>query len=410
MVSGEKHIALTLETPSSITVAGFVPVVFLTAYCGLLFFVGLGARDLNSSHEARAAQNAQMIISEGNWGLPRLFDQHLELQKPPLYYWLVALCGLAFGGQVDAWAVRLPAAGSALGCVLFLYYLGRRCGRPRAGLLAALILATSLHFTWLAHVGRIDMPLTLMVTLCSGSFYLAMNSATTDMRRRVWPWYVLAYVSVALGILLKGPIALVLAAVILAPFALVLRRPALNLWDGSPQPSVGSDGSGEPSHIERQRPLDGALRSLWWGVPLMLLIAAPWFIWANGRTNNQIWEVFFWYHNLERGLGGSETLASHSTWFYLPRMLVDLFPWSLGLVPAAWYFWRRVGWRQDREACFGAVWFLSVLVPVVVHELQARGLFVAGLSGPRAVSGLRGGPILATTKIAFRLPFPCTRG
>src|SRR5579871_793133 len=93
--------------------------LLLSALCGVLFFHGLGDRDLHSSHEARAAQNAQMVLSEGHWLLPRLYDGHLELQKPPLYYWLVALLGWAGGGEVGPWAVRLPAALSALGCVLF---------------------------------------------------------------------------------------------------------------------------------------------------------------------------------------------------------------------------------------------------------------------------------------------------
>ena len=121
--------------------------LILLAVCGCLFFWGLGERDLNASHEARAAQNAQMVLTGGHWLLPRLYDGHLELQKPPMYYWLVALLGFAGGGEVGPWAVRLPAALSALGCVLFLHLLGCRRGRPTAGFLAALALATCLHFT-----------------------------------------------------------------------------------------------------------------------------------------------------------------------------------------------------------------------------------------------------------------------
>src|SRR5213083_2122514 len=121
----------------------------VTAICGLLFFWGLGDRDLASSHEARAAQNAQMELSEGHWLLPRLYDGHIELQKPPLFYWIVALLGAVGGGEVGPWAVRLPAAFSALGCVLFVHLVGCRRGRPLAGFLAALALATCLHFTWL---------------------------------------------------------------------------------------------------------------------------------------------------------------------------------------------------------------------------------------------------------------------
>ena len=330
--------------------------LFLILFAGILFFLNLDNRDLVSSHEARAAQNGQMIVSDGYWGLPRLFDGHLELQKPPMVYWLVALLATAFGGQVDAWAVRLPAALSALGCVLFVYYLGRRLQRPRAGFLAALILASFVHFTWLARIGRIDMPLTFAVTLGCGGFYLGMNAP------RAWPWYLLGYVSVAVGILLKGPIALVFVGGIVGAYACLGRRPK------------------------------SVFTSLWWGLPLVALIAAPWFVWANRQTGNQVWEVFFWYHNLERGLGGSETLASHPFWFYLPRALVDLLPWSIVAAAGRLVFLQacRLAWRFRGAFRRGLV-SRRVWHPLV-HEFQTGRLFVARLSGRGAVFGLYAGP------------------
>src|SRR6476620_2210937 len=81
----------------------------LFALCLSLFFQGIGSRELWASHEARAAQNAQRMLDDGNWLLPRLYDGQVELQKPPGFYWLVALAGWIRGG-VDATAVRLPAA------------------------------------------------------------------------------------------------------------------------------------------------------------------------------------------------------------------------------------------------------------------------------------------------------------
>src|SRR5262249_46235179 len=68
----------------------------------LLFFHRLADRDLWSSHEARAAQNAQGILDTGDWVLPQLYDQRPELQKPPLFYWLVAGFARLRGGPVDA--------------------------------------------------------------------------------------------------------------------------------------------------------------------------------------------------------------------------------------------------------------------------------------------------------------------
>src|SRR5262249_36782792 len=130
-----------------------------------LFFYGLGQRDLYSSHEGRAAQDAQSILNEGGWGLPHLFDLHQELQKPPLYYWLVAFLSRLRGGAVDEVAVRLPAAISALATFLALYAWCAFHNRARAGFFAALVLATAMHYTWLARVGRIDMPLTFTTTV-----------------------------------------------------------------------------------------------------------------------------------------------------------------------------------------------------------------------------------------------------
>ena len=129
-------------------------------------FPRLDERDLWSSHEARAAQDAQSLLLDRAWGLPRLFCLQADLQKPPLYYWLVAAVGWARGGTVDAWSVRFPAAITGVACVWLLYAFACWSGRPRSGLIGAFILATSMHFTWLAHLGRIDMPLTLAVAIC----------------------------------------------------------------------------------------------------------------------------------------------------------------------------------------------------------------------------------------------------
>src|SRR5437763_5971163 len=98
-----------LQFPSGLPVRFRPPasLLVLLALCGSLFLQGINSRDLWASHEARAAQNAQVMLDDGNWLLPRLFDGQVELQKPPGFYWLVAMVGWLRGG-VDTWAVRLP--------------------------------------------------------------------------------------------------------------------------------------------------------------------------------------------------------------------------------------------------------------------------------------------------------------
>src|SRR5438045_8795249 len=96
----------------------------------LLFFARLGHRELYSSHEARAAQNAQRMLDTGEWGLPVLFDGQSDLQKPPGFYWLVAAAGWLNGGEVNAWADRLPAAAAGLATGLMGFAVLPRVGEP----------------------------------------------------------------------------------------------------------------------------------------------------------------------------------------------------------------------------------------------------------------------------------------
>jgi 4-amino-4-deoxy-L-arabinose transferase-like glycosyltransferase len=305
----------------------------------LLFFHRLADRDLWSSHEARAAMDAQTILDDDVWGLPSLYDGRLELQKPPLYYWTVATLAWLRGGGVDAWAVRLPAAGAATLCVLTLALgLAAGCKRSMAGLTAATVLATALHFTWLARIGRIDMPLTLSVTLALGGLYLARGR---PLRMR-WPLLLLAYLAVAAGVMLKGPIGIVLPAAVMSLH--------LMLELGLPRPG-------------RWRVWIAAISELgvWWGVPLVVALTLPWFAWANRATDGEFLRVFLWHHNIERGFGGSN-LRANPWWFYLPQFIGDFLPWSLLFPLAAWWSYRRGLWHTDAEARFGLVWFIVVFV------------------------------------------------
>src|SRR5262249_28117066 len=150
------------------------------------------------------------LLSSDSRGLPRLHDGRPELQKPPLYYALVAALGRLRGG-VDALAVRLPAALAALATVALLLVAGWYVGRPVVALLAARILATTMLFVWLARLGRIDMPLTLTTTLAAGAAGLALYHPAQRLRLLL-----VAYLAAAAGVLLKGPIGLVLPASVIA--------------------------------------------------------------------------------------------------------------------------------------------------------------------------------------------------
>jgi 4-amino-4-deoxy-L-arabinose transferase-like glycosyltransferase len=299
----------------------------------VLFFHGLGRRGLWSSHEARAAQDAQTIRDDGAWGLPRLFDGRPELQKPPLYYWCVAAIATSTGRPVDALSVRLPATLSAVGSVTTVFLLCWLRGRPIAGLVAAGVLASAVHFTWLARIGRVDMPLAWMTTLAVSGAYLALHPGGRMARNG---GLAVAYVALGGGLLLKGPVALALAVAIVGLHALVEGQLVA------------------PLRLARKL-------GLWWGVPLTAALALPWYLWADRQTAGEVFRVFLWHHNLERFSGGSTVLASHPWYQYVPYFLGDLLPWSLLFPVAAWSLGRGGAWREDPEGRLGVVWTVAVV-------------------------------------------------
>jgi 4-amino-4-deoxy-L-arabinose transferase-like glycosyltransferase len=341
-----------------------------------LFFYRLGDRDLWSSHEGRAAQDAETILEDGHWGLPRLFDRkYVDLQKPPLYYWLVAGVATLKGAPVDEWAVRLPSALCALGCVGLLFGFGIRQGRTWAGLLAALILATAVHFTWLARIGRIDIPLTFAISLALVGFY-------QGLLKKSWVWFVPAYIGLALAVLLKGPIGLVLPGV------------AVGSW---------LFFEGELSKPWRARAWLGLVHrlGLWWGIPLILVIAGPWFFWAASQTDGAL-EKSLWYHNVVRAIGGTDGMRARPALFYIPRLAVDFLPWSVLLPIAVWYVFRQKRWRTDPEVRFGLIWLTSMMVLLSCVGFKRADYLLPAYAGAALFLGCVGERWLQTVRHPMR--------
>src|SRR5262249_44558580 len=152
------------------------------------------------------------------------------------------------------------------------------------------------------RVGRIDMPLTLSVSLTLGGFYL--GSCRRQEESRAWPWLLFGYLAVAFGILLKGPIAAVLPALAAGAYLLVERINRRSKIENRGSTMEDWQSANRSSILDPQssifRVWSPWRSTLWWGIPLMLVITAPWFVWANIQTDQRLFQVFFWYHNIER--------------------------------------------------------------------------------------------------------------
>jgi 4-amino-4-deoxy-L-arabinose transferase-like glycosyltransferase len=317
----------------------------LLILCGLLFFKGIASREMWASHEARSAQNAQDILDDGNWGLPRLYDGQVELQKPPGFYWLVALVGWLLGG-VDEWAVRLPAAIAGTLTVLLVWQHLRGRVRPVAAFVAATVLAGAVHFTGTARIGRIDVPLACVVT----AIMLSARSALGERSGVSRPMISSVGIGVLAGIalLLKGPIGVALPAAALSALVLIERI--------SIRPSI------RPAMVA--------------GV-VALAIAAPWFLWANAETDGELYRVFILHHHFHRAFGGSESLAGHPWWYYLPRFAADFLPWTPLLLAAL----ALRQWRGDSDARFGLIWLLAMIALLSLSRFKRADYLLPSYAG-----------------------------
>ena len=304
----------------------------LIAFCGFLFLLGLQLIGLVGVDEPRYAQVAREMLARHDWVTPVLYGAPW-LEKPPLYYWLAMLSYKAAGGVSDT-AARLPSALLSSLLVVFIYVWARRF-RHGMQLDAALITASAAAIIGFGRSASTDTPLVVMFTVAMLSWYGWYASG----RRR---WLLSFYFFAGLATLAKGPIAVLLAAIILVAFA-VLRRDLRLLW-----------------------------RTLWpIGIALYLAVVAPWFI-AVQRANPEFFRVFFLQQNLARF---TSNLYHHPQpfWFYLPVALLALVPWTVFAIAALvdairdWRFSTQQPPAQEDLRTYLAIWFLT---PVVFFSLS----------------------------------------
>src|SRR5688572_4825554 len=165
------------------------------------FFLALGRPAISDSDEGFYAEAAREMVEGGDWLTPH-FNYEDRWQKPVLYYWLTAATYLVAGA--NEWAARWWSALSGLGLVLLTWSAARKLtGRDDTAWLAGAITATCGGCFAMARLALPDLPLALFITLAIW--------ASLEQR------WVLAGAAAGLGLLMKGPIALVVPALVLVP-------------------------------------------------------------------------------------------------------------------------------------------------------------------------------------------------
>jgi 4-amino-4-deoxy-L-arabinose transferase-like glycosyltransferase len=288
-----------------------------------LFFPGLGARDFWAPVEPRYGEIARVMFNTGEWIVPTV-NGKLYTDKPILYFWIVLIASKIFGG-VSEWTVRLPAALGGVGFVLATYFIGRDFFSARVGFYGAIILATCIRVVWESRWAHIDM-------LFCFFFALSIYFGARALLRKGNPYEILfAYAFMALATLSKGLIGVVLPGLLFVVFVLAGRD-----W----------------------RLIAAAKLPL--GIPIFLLVAAPWFYLVSQATDGAWLRDFIYIHHLHR----YTARAGHREpfYYYFMTLPVDFLPWTFFLVPALFaYRSYRQAWA-DPVARFFFLWFFVVFV------------------------------------------------
>ncbi len=268
------------------------PALWKRALYALLLLVpllaGLASTPLFDVDEGAFSEATREMVASGDWGHTTLNGED-RFDKPIGVYWLQAASVRVFGPE--PFAFRLPSvlSGWLLALSLAAFALPRFGLRSAA--LAGILVVTSLGPLAIFRAATADALLNLLLVLTGLDLWRFAESGRRAPLRRAYAW-------VGLGLLVKGPVAVLVPGAAFLVWVASSRR-----WDRL-----------------RQALLDG------WGWLLLVALAAPWYAYALHRHGMTFVEGFLLKHNLQRFSGPMEGHGG-SMVYYLAALPLMAMPW-----------------------------------------------------------------------------------
>ena len=257
------------------------------------------------------------------------------VNKPPLFFWLLNFSTSMWGDHEVA--LRLPGSLAAVGTIILTYMLGARLVSSTAGFWAALVVATTHVFLWYGRRVLFDSTLTFLVTLALFAWI------QVQLLGRSSRWYLLAFVSMALGAMLKEMHGFFLPLLVMAVYG-AIQHDARMLKD----------------------------RFFWAGLVGAVAMMAGYAQMLGpgyqhhfnlGRAIQSVWNTGF--------IRTSGSVADgHPLYWYLGMMWADFFPWC-ALVPSAiLLLWTQRPFRSHPTELLLLVWVLSLFTAFSLATLK----------------------------------------
>jgi 4-amino-4-deoxy-L-arabinose transferase-like glycosyltransferase len=306
------------------------------------------------------------MVETGDWVLPRRNGEEIPA-KPPLFHWIASAIASA-RGEVDELAVRLPSVLSGAAAVGLVSGVGAARFGTLAGIASALVLGTSPEWVRWALLARTDAVFSLAVAAA----FLLVERFGRDGR---------------MGTLVGGSAVAAAATLGKGPAGILLPGAALLLWP----PSRRALARLGPARL-------GAAASVF------LLLAGSWYAAAASRGGLAFVEKQILLENVFRLLpheGGPS--REHSVGFYVPALLIGMFPWSLALPAALLAAWREPESDRRDLSRFLLLW-IAVVFSVCTAASGKRSNYILPLypAAALAIGAWIGGVVAHPTPAARR--------
>jgi 4-amino-4-deoxy-L-arabinose transferase-like glycosyltransferase len=308
-------------------------------FAALVTLPGLGTGTLWDNSETTYGEVAREILLTRDWVVMHLNGQAWFVQ-PPLYFWIAAFFAKLFGA--GTFALRLPSALATIAMGGAVGYATARIAGERAGMIAAIVLSTSLMQAIVGRLAIMDALLDFSIAAAVLWWYRAFEPSGSARRRDTA--FVCGAFALAVGALAKGPVAPVIATLVVAVWLLWERR-------------AGRIAA----------PRAGAILL---ALAVFVAVTLPWFVALAMRVGPGAIAELIGHYTFGRYTGVIENQTG-PVWYYLPVVILGFFPW-IAFVPVA----AAAALREARrpEGGFARLALVWTLVPFVFFTFASTKL------------------------------------
>ena len=294
-----------------------IALVFL-AFAELFLPIGFFA--LFDYDEGAFSEATREMLVGGDF-ITTYLDGDFRFDKPILIYWLQALSVKLFG--LNEFAMRFPSSVAALAWAYSIYRFVNKNFSQKSAIISSLFFISSLQINIIAKAAIADSLLNLLITLSMFNIYTYLQ----NMDKK---YLYFAFFTIGLGVLDKGPVAIMIPLVVTFIYLLIIKDLKLffkMIFDIK-------------------------------GIVIFLIVALPWYLAEYMACGDKFIDGFLLKHNLERF---NSSFEHHSgNYFYYFFVVI------LGFIPFSGYLFDifkniKVIFK-DRRYLFLMIWFLFVFI------------------------------------------------